>query len=77
MAQWLIRTGKHGKFEKKVLDGNRVYLTWNERDARDLPLLQNIGPCPPPRRCPYHMPIARSVSSPETTARRFGLSGVA
>ncbi|MEX2174798.1 MAG: restriction endonuclease [Pirellulaceae bacterium] len=35
MSLWLIRTGKHGEYEKKFLDDNRVYLTWHELD-RDL-----------------------------------------
>lgn len=30
MALWLIRAGARGEFEKKFLDENRVYLTWEE-----------------------------------------------
>lgn len=29
MAIWLVRAGKHGQFEKKFLEGKKVYLTWN------------------------------------------------
>ena len=28
MALWLIRAGRHGEFEKRFLDEDRVYLTW-------------------------------------------------
>ena len=28
MALWLVRTGKHGEYEKKFLEENRIYLTW-------------------------------------------------
>ncbi len=29
MALWLVRAGAHGEYEKKFLEENRVYLTWN------------------------------------------------
>jgi restriction system protein len=29
MALWLVRAGEHGEFEKKFLEENRVYLTWD------------------------------------------------
>ena len=28
MALWMVRTGAHGEFENKFLEGNRLYLTW-------------------------------------------------
>ncbi len=28
MALWLIRAGRHGEYEKRFLDENRIYLTW-------------------------------------------------
>jgi restriction system protein len=28
MALWMVRAGRHGAYEKKFLDENRVYLTW-------------------------------------------------
>ncbi len=28
MSLWLVRAGSHGEFEKKFLEGDRVYLTW-------------------------------------------------
>ncbi|UCE46681.1 MAG: hypothetical protein JSU94_00080 [Phycisphaerales bacterium] len=35
MALWLMRAGRHGEFEQKFLEENRVYLTW-ENLNRDL-----------------------------------------
>ena len=29
MALWLNRAGRHGEYEKKFLDEDRVYLTWD------------------------------------------------
>lgn len=29
MALWLVRAGAHGEYEKKFLDENRIYLTWD------------------------------------------------
>ena len=31
MAIWLIRAGKHGEYEQKFLQENRVYVTWDKR----------------------------------------------
>ena len=33
MSIWLVRAGAHGEFEKKFLDENRVYLTWEGLSA--------------------------------------------
>jgi restriction system protein len=33
MSLWLIRAGSHGEYETKLLEENRVYLTWNEFDT--------------------------------------------
>ncbi len=30
---WLFRAGRNGEYEKKFLDGGRVYLTWHELDV--------------------------------------------
>ena len=30
MATWLIRAGKHGEYEQKFLQENRVYVTWDK-----------------------------------------------
>lgn len=30
MALWLMRTGKHGEFEQRFFEDNRIYLTWRE-----------------------------------------------
>jgi len=30
MALWLVRTGKHGEYEQRFFDDNRIYLTWHE-----------------------------------------------
>ena len=30
MSLWLIRAGRHGEFESKFLEENRVYVTWND-----------------------------------------------
>jgi restriction system protein len=35
MTVWLNRAGKHGEFEQKLLQENRIYLTW-EKLASDL-----------------------------------------
>lgn len=29
MALWLNRAGRHGEFEKRFLDDDRIYLTWD------------------------------------------------
>ena len=29
MALWLARAGRHGEYETKFLDENRIYLTWD------------------------------------------------
>jgi restriction system protein len=35
MTVWLVRAGKHGEFEQKFLQENKVYVTW-DRLAVDL-----------------------------------------
>ncbi len=30
MALWLVRTGRHGEFEQRFLQDNRIYLTWGD-----------------------------------------------
>jgi predicted Mrr-cat superfamily restriction endonuclease len=30
MALWLVRAGSSGEYEKKFLDENRIYLTWDD-----------------------------------------------
>lgn len=30
MAIWLVRAGKHGEYEQKYLEENRVYVTWDD-----------------------------------------------
>lgn len=40
MALWLVRAGKHGEYERKFLDENRIYLTWNGL-SYDLATLQH------------------------------------
>lgn len=42
MALWLVRAGRHGEYEKKFLEENRVYLTWSKL-SHDLSALQNRG----------------------------------
>ena len=42
MALWLMRAGKHGQNEKKFLDENRIYLTW-DRLSNDLSALKHRG----------------------------------
>lgn len=42
MALWLVRAGAHGEFEKKFLEENRIYLTW-DRLSHDLAALKNRG----------------------------------
>lgn len=39
MALWMVRAGRHGEYENKFLDDNRVYLTWYKLD-RDLSSLE-------------------------------------
>lgn len=39
MAIWLIRAGKHGEFEQKFIQENRVYVTWDKL-ANDLAKLE-------------------------------------
>ncbi len=29
MSLWLNRAGRHGEYEKKFLDDDRIYLTWH------------------------------------------------
>ncbi len=36
MALWLYRTGKYGEHEQKFLTYNRIYLTWQGLENRDL-----------------------------------------
>jgi restriction system protein len=33
VAVWLIRAGKHGEYELKFVQENRVYVTWNDLDV--------------------------------------------
>jgi len=42
MALWLVRAGAHGGFEKKFLEENRIYLTWDGL-SHDLGALKNRG----------------------------------
>ena len=42
MALWLVRAGAHGEFEKKFLEENRIYLTWDGL-SHDLGALKNRG----------------------------------
>ncbi len=42
MALWLVRAGSHGEYEKKFLEENRVFLTWNEL-SHDLSTLKDRG----------------------------------
>lgn len=42
MAIWLVRAGAHGEFEKKFLEENRIYLTW-EGLSHDLGALKDRG----------------------------------
>ena len=32
MALWLVRGGRHGQYEQKFLDENRIFLTWDDLD---------------------------------------------
>lgn len=36
MALWLVRGGKHGEFEEKFFEDNKIYLTWDDLGDRDL-----------------------------------------
>lgn len=40
MALWLVRAGSHGEYEKKFLEDNKIYLTWEDIDT-DLTKLKN------------------------------------
>jgi restriction system protein len=40
MALWMVRTGKHGEYEERFLQNNRIYLTWNDVQV-DLSDVQN------------------------------------
>lgn len=40
MSVWMIRAGKHGEYEQKFINENRVYLTW-DRLAVDLAKLES------------------------------------
>ena len=42
MALWLVRVGKHGEHEKKFLEENRIYLTWDGL-SHDLARKQDRG----------------------------------
>jgi len=42
MALWLVRAGAHGEFEKKFLEENRIFLTWDGL-SHDLGALKNRG----------------------------------
>ena len=42
MALWLVRAGRHGEYEKKFLDENRVYLTWSGL-SHDLAAVKSRG----------------------------------
>lgn len=42
MALWLVRAGKLGESQKKFLEAERVYLTW-EGLGRDLPTIETKG----------------------------------
>ena len=42
MALWLVRAGAHGEYEKKFLEENRIYLTWDGL-SHDLGALKNRG----------------------------------
>jgi len=42
MALWLVRAGAHGEFEKKFLEENRIYLTWDGL-SHDFGALKNSG----------------------------------
>jgi len=44
MALWLVRAGSNGEYEKKFLDENRIYLTW---DGLSRDLSQITGLCFP------------------------------
>jgi len=33
MTVWLVRAGKHGEFEQKFLQENKVYVTWDGLSA--------------------------------------------
>jgi restriction system protein len=33
MAIWVIRGGKHGEFEQKFIQENKVYVTWDGLDV--------------------------------------------
>lgn len=42
MAVWLIRAGRHGEYEQKFIQENRVYVTWDSLDV-DLAKLKQRG----------------------------------
>jgi restriction system protein len=33
MAVWLVRAGKHGEYEQRFIQENRVYVTWDDLDV--------------------------------------------
>jgi restriction system protein len=33
MALWLVRAGSHGEYEKRFLEDNKIYLTWEDIDT--------------------------------------------
>ena len=42
MVLWLVRAGAHGEYEKKFLNEDRIYLTWDGL-SHDLELLKDQG----------------------------------
>ncbi|MBA7582000.1 hypothetical protein ES708_23919 [subsurface metagenome] len=42
MSIWLVRAGSHGEYEKRFLEGDRIYLTW-EALRHDLSILKTRG----------------------------------
>lgn len=63
MSLWLIRAGRHGEFESKFLEENRVYVTWDDLDrnieklknrAELIGLLENLDPNGKPKKWLNH-----------------------
>ena len=42
MALWLVRAGRHGEYEQKFFEENRIYLAW-DRLLRDLSGMKSSG----------------------------------
>ncbi len=44
MALWLVRAGRHGEYEKRFLEENKIYLTWEgiDTDLRNFPDKENL-----------------------------------